>query len=180
MEVLKMARKKYHTEDDFFKIPKYNGCGIYAIVSVEDFKCYVGSTSNIKNRAYHHKTALRSGKHSNKGLQKAHDEKKILRFIVLQRIENDISKDFLLMMEYFYMLQMRYKCFDLYNEVPKSGYYKNQTEILKSHILGRMNAMTSASENIESALVKECGSKSGYLRNTKYREWSAKHEINSN
>lgn len=175
-----MARKKHRTEDDFFEIPKYNGCGIYAIVSVEDFKCYVGSTSNIKNRAYHHKTALKSGKHPNKGLQKAHDEKKILRFIILQKVDNDINKDVLLLLEYFYMLQMRYKCFGLYNEVPKSGYYGRQDEVLKSHILGRINGILCASKNIESALEKEYGSKSGYLRNTKYREWSAKREIKSN
>lgn len=175
-----MARKKHCTEDDFFEIPKYSGCGIYAIVSVEDFKCYVGSTSNIKNRAYHHKTALKSGKHTNKGLQKAHDEKKILRFIILQKVDKDINKDVLLLLEYFYMLQMRYKCFGLYNEVPKSGYYGKQDEVLKAHILGRINGILCASENIENALEKECGSKSGYLRNTKYREWSAKHEIKSN
>lgn len=175
-----MARKKHHTEDDFFEIPKYSGCGIYAIVSVEDFKCYVGSTSNIKNRAYHHKAALKSGKHTNKGLQKAHDEKKILRFIILQKLDSDINKDILLLLEYFYMLQMRYKCFGLYNEVPKSGHYGKQDEVLKAHILGRINGILCASENIESALEKECGSKSGYLRNTKYREWNAKHEIKSN
>lgn len=175
-----MARKKHRTEDDFFEIPKYSGFGIYAIVSVEDFKCYVGSTSNIKNRAYQHKTSLKAGTHINKGLQKAHDDKKILRFIILQKVDSGIDKDIILLLEYFYMLQMRYKCFGLYNEIPKSGNYRKQDEVLKAHILGRISRILRASENIESALEKECGSKSGYLRNAKYREWSAKHEIKSN
>ena len=173
-----MAKKKHKTEDDFFEIPKYAGCGVYAIISIEDFKCYVGSTSNIKTRAYHHKTALITGKHTNRGLQEAHDEKKILRFIILQRIECDIDKDVLLMLEYFYMLQMKYKCFDLYNEVPKTGCYKNQIEALKINVLGKLDGIISASKNIEKSLEKECGSKSGYLRKTKYREWGARREIN--
>ena len=149
-------------------------------MSVVDFICYVGSTSNIKNRAYQHKTSLKAGTHTNKGLQKAHDEKKILRFIILQEVDNGIDKDIILLLEYFYMLQMKYKCFGLYNEVSKSGYYGNQSEVLKAHVLGRINGILRASENIENALEKECGSKSGYLRNTKYREWSAKHEIKTN
>ena len=35
---------------DFFEIPETEKSGVYAIVNFEDFRCYVGSTGNIKRR----------------------------------------------------------------------------------------------------------------------------------
>lgn len=163
-------------QSDFFKIPKYNGCGIYAIICWEDFSCYVGSTTNMRNRANQHKSELKKGKHKNKNLQLAYDKGKILRFVILSKLDDDTPKDILLLEEYLYMLQMKYKCFDLYNIQPSSELYKTKTERLQVSILCILDNIISASGNIENALIDEYGSNSGYMRNTKYREWSAKHQ----
>lgn len=31
-----------------FRIPQYEGCGIYAIVNSKKMSCYIGSSKNIK------------------------------------------------------------------------------------------------------------------------------------
>lgn len=46
-------------------------CGLYLIVNLVNRKRYIGSTNNIRNRFYSHRTALRSGKHHNTLLQRA-------------------------------------------------------------------------------------------------------------
>ena len=33
-----------------FRIPQYEGCGIYAIVNSKKMSCYIGSSKNIKLR----------------------------------------------------------------------------------------------------------------------------------
>lgn len=53
-----------------FRIPQYEGCGIYAIVNSKKMSCYIGSSKNIKLRAINHKAHLKKGKHHNKLLQK--------------------------------------------------------------------------------------------------------------
>lgn len=77
---------------DLFKIPNYSGCGVYAIVNAEDFKCYVGISRNISKRAKSHLQALKSGKHPNLNLQK--DANKNLRFVILHRF-GDKSREYL-------------------------------------------------------------------------------------
>jgi group I intron endonuclease len=48
-----------------------NNCGVYAIKNKINGHCYIGSSHNIQNRWYQHKTLLRQGKHGNPHLQKA-------------------------------------------------------------------------------------------------------------
>lgn len=172
-----MSKKKAITKDNFFKIPRYDGCGVYAIVSWEDMSCYIGSSRNIKQRATQHHTLLKAGIHQNRNLQKAYNDGKILRFLLLSKLPKEIENDVLLMIEYLYMLQISFKCFGLYNVVPSSDCYRTRQEVLMVHIIARLDMLVSASSNIENALQKEYGSKSGYMRNTKYKEWSAKQEI---
>ena len=49
-------------------------CGIYAIINQENGHRYIGSSHNISNRWYQHRTALRGGTHGNKHLQRAWDK----------------------------------------------------------------------------------------------------------
>lgn len=172
-----MKKYKPLTEDDFFKIPEYDGYGIYAIICMEDFSCYVGSTSNIKRRASSHKSTLKAGTHQNRKLQQAHDEKKILRFVMLSDFDYEPSKDLLLLLEYLYMLEMNYKGFKLFNEVPRASFRTTQTEELKTIVLGKLNWIAGASQAIDKSIKKEWGEYLGCLRNAKEREWSARWRI---
>lgn len=47
--------------------------GIYLIRCKENNKCYIGQSKNVKTRLSGHKSMLRSGKHSNKSMQKDFD-----------------------------------------------------------------------------------------------------------
>lgn len=162
---------------DFLKIPKYDGCAIYAIVNWEDFSCYVGSTRNANKRVYQHKNALTNNKHANKGLQKAADDKKILRLVIFQKMPQETSNEILLLLEYFYMLQMKRKGFDLYNQVPKTGRNKNLEQAIATHIIFKIAEIIKPGEKIEKAMIKTYGMQTWYMHNTKYRELVAKDQI---
>lgn len=172
-----MKRKKYETEDDFFKIPNYNGCGIYAIVCLEDFSCYVGSTRNIKKRAYQHKKLLMSGKHTNKGLQDAHDKNRILRFLILQKFGDETEKERLLMMEHLHMLQAKYNRFDIYNKLSKKSELQSDEEYLNEHIVFLLSCVENASDIFINAIEKEYGSRPAYLRNREEKEMYARCDM---
>lgn len=104
---------------DSFKIPDYSGCGVYAIINILDFKAYVGSSGNLKRRAYRHFRDLKEGKHYIDELQK--DSCKGLRFVILDKYD-DIDKGKLRIAEYVFMLKMLDQNFDLYNINPFKGY----------------------------------------------------------
>lgn len=163
---------------DFFEIPETEKSGVYAIVNFEDFRCYVGSTGNIKRRATAHKSALISGNHTNKYLQDAANDNKILRFVILKEFEEQPQKDVLLLLEYCYMLQMEVKCFELYNIQPQGHYNrKNKYDALVETIANSIVGMIKAAPNIENAMYKTYGTNTGYMLNTQYREYWAKKEI---
>lgn len=163
---------------DYFVIPKTRKAGVYAIVNWEDFSCYVGSTQDLKSRAQSHKTALNHGKHVCKPLQKAKDKGKILRFLVLREYKDDIAREDLILSEYCYMLEMVRKSFTLYNTQPYSKHDKNRIESISwSIICDILYNRLFVDRYIEDSLKKEYGIGSGYMRNTKYREFSAKKEI---
>jgi len=48
--------------------------GIYIIVNIINYKCYVGSSINVKNRIQAHIAALIRGNHNNKHLQRAYNK----------------------------------------------------------------------------------------------------------
>lgn len=169
-----MAKKKAF---DFFKIPKTSNAGIYAIVNWDDFSCYVGSTENLNRRASQHKTQLKKGEHISQKLQEAKNENKILRFVVLREFDFDISRDKLLLAEYCYMLEMRYKGFFLYNTNPCGAHFKHQSEALERTIINHVVSSFGTYGHIEDAMRKEYGINTGYMRNTKYREFHAKRQI---
>lgn len=169
-----MAKKKAF---DFFKIPKTSNAGIYAIVNWEEFSCYVGSTDNLRRRASQHKTQLKKGEHISQKLQEAKNENKILRFVVLREFDFNISRSKLIFAEYCYMLEMRNKGFFLYNTNPCGKDFEKQGEILEKTIINCAVSSFGTYGHIEEAMHKEYGINTGYMRNTKYREFFAKKEI---
>ena len=79
-----------------FRIPQYEGCGIYAIVNSKKMICYIGSSKNIKLRAINHKAHLKKGKHHNKLLQKDFENGNSFRFIILCKLDSNIDNDLLI------------------------------------------------------------------------------------
>jgi group I intron endonuclease len=49
----------------------FNNCGVYFISNNLNNDLYIGSSRNIKNRFYNHKSSLRNNRHKNKHLQNA-------------------------------------------------------------------------------------------------------------
>lgn len=103
---------------DSFKVPDYRGCGVYAIINILDFKAYVGSSGNIKKRAYQHLRDLKEGKHYIDDLQK--DSRRGLRFVILDKYDN-IERNKLRIAEYVFMVKMLDQHFELYNINPFKG-----------------------------------------------------------
>lgn len=48
--------------------------GVYIIVNLKNYKCYIGSSRNIKRRLQEHEIALRHKKHKIKDLQKDYND----------------------------------------------------------------------------------------------------------
>lgn len=142
---------------DLFKIPNYSGCGVYAIVNAEDFKCYVGISRNISKRAKSHLQALKSGKHPNLNLQK--DANKNLRFVILHRFD-DISKEHLKIAEKVYMICMMRNDFGLYNISPSTAKTVND---LSYCVVCDIMSILKPHEHIDNSIQAEYGVKTGYL-----------------
>lgn len=51
-------------------IPKDSKSGVYAIINQRSGRKYIGSSLNLKSRAYTHKMAMQNGKHNNPEIQK--------------------------------------------------------------------------------------------------------------
>ena len=43
--------------------------GVYIILNIKNYKCYIGSSRNIKRRLHEHESALKNGKHKINELQ---------------------------------------------------------------------------------------------------------------
>lgn len=160
---------------DFFKIPKYDGTGIYGIVCWEDMRIYVGSSENIKQRAYQHRAELKSNRHVNKELQEAFNKDRVLRFIILNKMD-DVDKEFLLNMEYFYMYEAQKLGFNLYNAMPKSKNCDFERNLMW-HILLHFDLKYSVSDNIESSISEMYNMSISEMGRTSYRECDAKRQM---
>lgn len=79
-----------------------NNAGIYQIKNIINCKIYIGSSLNIKNRFYTHKTQLNSNKHYNKKLQRSWNKYGEENFVfeVIEYVEN---KSELIVREQFYL-----------------------------------------------------------------------------
>lgn len=98
---------------DSFKVPDYDGCGIYAIVNIKDRRAYVGMTRNIKRRASSHLSQLKNNSHPNIKLQ--NDSQKELKFLILQKLDKETDKRTLEILEISYMIEIDRERFELYN-----------------------------------------------------------------
>lgn len=121
------------------KIPKYNGCGVYAIVNIVEFKVYIGSSYDVHRRLQVHLSKLTNGKHSIAELQK--DFNNDFRFILLYECDKNIEKEDLLEKEYIFMLQFIERGFSLYNTQPFETCKKHKIsarEVICKHIANRV------------------------------------------
>lgn len=48
--------------------------GVYIILNLRNYKCYIGSSKNIKKRLKEHETALKNGQHKTKEMQKDYND----------------------------------------------------------------------------------------------------------
>lgn len=163
--------KKNNSSTDCFSLPASTKPAIYAIVNIEDFSCYVGSTQNLRLRAMEHNANLLKNKHVCKPLQEAKNSGKKLKFLVLCEFEK-ISRSNLIIAEYCYMLQMLEKGFCLYNTNPRSK-YSSQKEAIIFNIIVKVVSSFGTDRKIENAIQKEYGEKSSYIKRnrSKYICW---------
>lgn len=121
------------------QIPKYDGCGVYAIVNIVEFKVYIGSSHDVHRRFQVHLSKLKNGKHSIAELQKDFNDD--FRFIVLHECDKNIAKDDLLDKEYIFMLQFIERGFSLYNTQPFESckrYKMSARAVVCEHIANRV------------------------------------------
>lgn len=97
----------------YYKMPHYQGAGVYAIFNVIDMMVYVGETTNIKKRAHQHLYLLKTGKHPISKLQ--NDVNKNLRFVILKRV-SDYEVNNIRIAEMVFILKMHEYGFRLYNK----------------------------------------------------------------
>lgn len=141
-----------------FEIPDYDGAGIYAIVNIEDFGVYVGSSRNIRTRAMQHEKAMRDRKHTVADLNQdgAND------FLILCKTEKDIENWKLRTLEWLYMLCFKER-FKLYNQAPKdkstNGFYRDIT----LNLIAGLNIR----DEVENKILERYGNHSWDLRNRK-------------
>ena len=72
-----------------------NIIGIYQILNKVNGKCYIGLSTNIRDRFYRHKSKLRNNKHSNIHLQSAYNEygSSNFEFNILERCSESILSE---------------------------------------------------------------------------------------
>ena len=81
---------------------EYNGPGIYALINVYNLAVYIGCTRHVITRSKSHYSSLKNNKHPNKKMQKYYNGGKY-RFIVLERLPEDISDFKLHLLERMYI-----------------------------------------------------------------------------
>lgn len=62
-----MKREKFSISDNC------DISGVYIILNLKNYKCYIGSSRNIKRRLHEHEIALRNARHKNEALQEDYD-----------------------------------------------------------------------------------------------------------
>lgn len=153
-------------KERIFNIPEYEHTGIYAIVNIKKMMVYIGSSYNIKKRAIGHNNSLKSGKHSNKGLQEDYNNGYKLDFIILEKIESEIDKDFLIAKEKMYMLSSIENSFSIYNLIPKTS-CKEQSEWIIQHLLWYFTRRYNTRENLINSFMEKYGVAPAYMKNRK-------------
>ena len=68
-------------------LPSYDGPGVYEIVNKTNGKIYIGSSVNLKARAYAHFLHLNNHKHYSRSLQVDYSKGNQFEFRILKKIE---------------------------------------------------------------------------------------------
>ncbi len=147
-----------------FDIPKYDGCGIYAIINVHKMMCYIGSSGNIKRRAEDHRNALKRNRHANKALQSDYNNGARFDFVILEKIVDDVAKDFLIAKEKMYMLSALDNCFSIYNLLPKTE-SESQREWICTHLLWYFTRKYNTKETLIECFKEKYGVTPAYMKN---------------
>ncbi len=109
-------------ENKRFRISKdCSFSGVYVILNLNNCKCYIGSTRDIKRRLIEHEISLRNGKHNNLELQKDYDKNHKFIAYPISRVplgKGNYNKDKNLR----YYEDKAIKLFDAMN--PEKGYNK--------------------------------------------------------
>ena len=145
-----------------FNIPQENAKGIYAIINIKKMRCYIGSSSKIKNRAAQHSNDLKSNKHANRFLQEDFNNKAVFNFLILELVE--CSKEELTAKEKMYMLEALENGFELYNLMPNSKDNK-QKEWITQHLIWYLLNQNNTKNNLVKSFKNCYGVTPAYMKN---------------
>lgn len=149
-----------------------NRSGIYAIINLKTKKFYIGSAVKLRKRKSDHLYLLKSGKHTNKHLQRSYNKHGIDCFVfkVAEYVEN---KDALLQREQWWIDQFNFKK-DLYNFCPIAGSWRGVKHNEKSK-----KKISIVTKNISEETRKKMSlAKQNMSDETKKRMSLAKQNIN--
>ncbi|MSU03105.1 GIY-YIG nuclease family protein [Tissierella pigra] len=74
------------------EIPKTNYPGVYALVNLENGKCYVGQTKNLRNRISQHFGKLKKGEHDSETMQDDYDNGHIFKPVILKEFKKEYDE----------------------------------------------------------------------------------------
>lgn len=126
------------------EIPKTNYPGIYALVNLENGKCYVGKTKNLNQRITQHLEKLKRGQHENKTMQEDYNKNSIFKSVILEEFSYNVHPKELTQAEILYI--------GLYQSYKKEhGYNKNISRLSRDSIIkivasGEINKLLNALE----------------------------------
>lgn len=144
--------------------------GIYSIVNSVTGSLYIGSSSNIEKRFYHHKKALLRGNHVNPYLQNSVNKHGIDKFNFSVVYQIDCGPETLLQYEYLFMLSESSD--KLYNIVcplksfnPSLNYQeflKKRAEAWKEAVKNRGGLPSKSSKSRELQSIAVSGERNGF------------------
>lgn len=110
------------------EVPKSNNPGIYALVNLENGKCYIGKTMNLNQRIKQHLNKLEKGKHDNKEMQEDYNKNSIFKLVILEKFSSNVDSKELARSEILYI--------GLYQSYEKEhGYNKNISRLTRDNII---------------------------------------------
>jgi group I intron endonuclease len=110
------------------EVPISKKPGIYALINLENGKCYIGKTMNLNQRITQHLGKLKTGQHENKAMQEDYNQDSIFKVVVLEEFKSNISSRELDNAETLYIgLYQAYK--------EEHGYNKNVLRLDRNSVI---------------------------------------------